>query len=483
MATIYILKIYKPGTKVFRICRVPGSITLDQLHQQIHEWLEFPTYEMYGFFPNNKLLSESGYYAPQMQKRSAADVRLDQLKLQREQRILYVYDMTELMQFYIHVDDIFESDNPEIRLLRQNGYLNFGQEPEPQTNNDPDSWKVYGQEISMEECVITNDPLDLMDTLHCMNIEVEPEWTDQDLAREICLALSQDDLLVFRLLPLHLLQLLTAIWRAQDGDTVNAPYELLVRLSLLGFICLDETEDDRILLYSMEARDWLTGLLESGRIKRYLERYNRWHMIARGMLFTYGVMQMDEFLEIMKRHLQERPTVDEMCDFMMQRMEWNEECHALEDGNDLYWSVPEAEKAAAILEKRKMYTFKYKAIGTREIMDNAETAGWQKVDCGQELFQALQGMAMEPDEIRETLNRIVSDFTHGLEPREVMEDCIPPVNQIGRAAYAKIRHMLRQVRRQLPDYTLKGYSVEEMEKRDPSYHSFEGITILKGGNT
>ena len=60
MSKTYVLKIYKPGTKVYRTALVPGWATLDQLHQKIHEWMEFPTFEMYGFFPNNKLLSESG---------------------------------------------------------------------------------------------------------------------------------------------------------------------------------------------------------------------------------------------------------------------------------------------------------------------------------------------------------------------------------------------------------------------------------------
>ncbi len=486
MSKTYVLKIYKPGTKVYRTALVPGWATLDQLHQKIHEWMEFPTFEMYGFFPNNKLLSESGLYAPQMRdrRRSAADVHLDDLHLRKDQRFLYVYDLEQLMQFYIHVEDVEDHPVDEIRLLRRNGHLNQGRADIPQElPNDPDTWRVESDDISIFECIMSNDMIELVDTLHSMNQTIDPQnGSDvEELAGIIAGALQDDEALVLRMMPLHLMQALRQIWDTPDGAIVTLPYEFLVRLSLLGFIFLYETENERVVVVSREAREWFETLLDKVENMRLVEMYARWNAAARGILCTYGILQMDEFLQFFDRYTMEQPDVDQICDFMMQRMEWNEECCAIEDGKDVYWSLPEPDRAVRILEKRDQTEIGYKQCSQREIYDNAETAGWQHVTVSKELFQALQGMAMDPDEIREALHDIVVGFTKGLEPYEIMETSLPPASQVGKAAYSKVRALLRQARRQLPDYSLKGHTIEEMEKEDPSFKSVEGITILRGG--
>ena len=242
MAKTYVLKIYKPGTKVYRTALVPGWATLDQLHQKIHEWMEFPTYEMYGFFPNNKLLSESGLYAPQMQdrRRSAADFRVDDLHLRKDQRILYVYDMQQLMQFYIHVEDIEDHPVEEIRLLRRNGHLNQAREIMQELPDDPDSWRVESDQISMFECVVSNELLELVDTINSMNLTQKLERDQnpglEEMADLIQNALHEDETLVLRMMPLHLMQALRQIWDTPDGMIITLPYDFLIRLSLLGFV-------------------------------------------------------------------------------------------------------------------------------------------------------------------------------------------------------------------------------------------------------
>ncbi len=480
----YLIKIYKPGTKLYRTALVPGSTRLDQLHEAIHEWMEFPTYEMYGFFLNNKMLSESGYYAPQMQKKRSADqVCLDDLGLFKGQRILYVYDMTELMQFYIHIDEIEDRLIPEIQLLRRNGHLTFYQEPEADPSallQDPDTWRVEDSDLAMLACIASNDIPELLDTAHALNVQVRSHWSAEQVAEAIYTTLQQDPGLAIRMMPLHILHFLEVLWQSAGKDVVTVPFEFLLRMSLLGFVLLDETESDRVVVCSEEARQWFSEILERPANVRMIEKYSRWNAVARGMLYSYGVIQMDDFYQIFCRYIEETPDIDEVCDFMMQRMEWNEECNAVQDEKDLYWSTPAPEKAAIILEKRKETPMKFKKFTRREIIDNAETAGWQHVDCGQELFEALQGAAMENDEVREVLQEIVRDFTKGMEPSEILRDCIPPVTQIGRVAHNKIRMMLREVKRQLPDYTFMGYSIREMESRKPEMRMVEGLRVIKG---
>ena len=346
---------------------------------------------------------------------------------------------------------------------------------------DPDTWRIYMQEISMKDCIASNTRPVLLDTAHCMNIRLQGDQEEDEIAEDILLALKEEDALILRMLPVYLIHTLRQLWQTPDGEILALPYDFILRLSLLGFLMIEETENDRVLHCSEEAQNWFVSLLEKPINMRDFDMYGKWSAVARGILYTYGVIQMDDFYKMFLRYTNEEPDIDEVCDFMMQRMEWNEECHAIQDDEDLYWSIPEPEKADIILKKRRQQPRDYKRFSKKEILENADSAGWQNVEKGQELFEALQGMAINPDDIREILQEIVKDFTKGMEPYEVMRDCIPPENIVGKAAYSKIRMLLREVKRQLPDYTYMGYSIEEIESKDSRIRTIEGIQILRGG--
>lgn len=479
---VYIMKVYKPGTKLYRVLEVPGSATLEELHAHIHEYLEFPTEESYAFFPDNKLFSAAGYYAPQLKKRSAAGVRLSQLHLKQDQRILYVYDLNEVMQFYIHIEDIVGGTIPEIRLLRRNGHISFDMpmKSPAAAEMDPDTWILQCVDEPMEALAASQDKEMLLATAYSMNLEIKKSWSRERIAATIVETLLSNELMAFRMLSLESLRILEAIWRSAEGTQVRIPFEQLLQPSLLGFIRVVEENEVPVLQYSKFGREWMGALLESTSNLVWLETYMRWSDIAKGILRSYGIIQMDDFYGLMKKYIPEKPDVKEACDFMMQRMEWNDECQALQDGEEWYWSITDPEQAQKILGRRQLYDLDYKPLTAREIHENADSAGWQKVTCTQELFSALQGMAKSPDETKEMLTGIVDAFAAGLEPYEVMNVCLPPASQVGRPLYNKIRRFLRMAHRQLPDYGLKGYTEEEAENLFPDLKISEGITIIKG---
>lgn len=482
MPRSYILKLFMPGTKIYRVMEVPGDITLEELHECIHEYMEFPTYEMYAFFPDNKMMSAGGYYAPAMRKRSAADVRLEQLHLRVEQRIMYVYDMAAMKQFYIRVEDIVDGYIDEVRLLRRNGKLPtvHPDTKELETIVEEDTWRVRGVDASIEEMLACNELDALLQMAYTVNLEVQEGWGHEEIAEAIGICLQQDESMVLRMLPIEMLRMLETLWRTADDEIIKLPYEELVRLSMMGFLQIVEEEKGPVIEYSIFAREWIRAVLETPMNLMKIESYMRWTVIARGLIRTYGIVQMDDMHRLVNQYLDNKLDADDMCAFMMQRMELNDLCHALEIDDEWYWSIIEDEAARSVLNRRKMYDIDYKRLTYKEIAANAESAGWQNVDCVQELFDALQGMAKTPDENKEMLTGIVEAMAVGLEPHEVMELCLPPVSKMGRPLFSKIRLLLRKVRRKLPDFGIMGYSSEEAEKMFPEMKSTEGIVVIVG---
>ena len=192
---------------------------------------------------------------------------------------------------------------------------------------------------------------------------------------------------------------------------------------------------------------------------------------------------MDDFHRFMNQYIDMELSANEFCEFMMQRMEWNEWCRAIEYEENWYWTISEEEAAYRMLNRRKLYNIEYKPLTYKEIVANAESAGWQNVEYTQELFNALQGLAKTPEENKEMLTSIVEAMAIGMEPREVMELCLPPASKMGRAAYSKLRHILRKVRRQLPDFGIMGYTEEEAEVLFPEQKSTEGIVVIVGNKS
>ncbi len=479
----YILKIYMPGSKLYRVIEVPGSLTLEELHQSIHKYMGFPTYEMYAFFPDNKLFSSSGYYAPQMRRRSAAGVRLEKLKLRPEQRILYVYDMEKQYEFYIRVEEIHAGYVQEVRLLRRGGQFGDGPGDSAAGGEElpPDSWIVRASDDPMLCFIAKNEKNALLATAYSMNLEVDSDMRTEPLAEAILNKIESDETVVLRMLSTEGLQTLNTVWQTKDGEAVCLSYPLLLQLSLLGFVGLTENDGLRLVWYSKPGKEWFQALLKLPANFFLIDVYSRWNRIARGILNSYGLVLMDDFYRMMEKYIGGKVDVDEMCDFMMQRMEWNEGCQALQDGENWYWSTVDPQHAKRILSRRLLYDLDYKPLTLREICENGESAGWQKIDYGQELQYALEGIAKSPEEATEMMGRIVDAFVEGLEPQEIIETCLPPPSHMGRSAYGRLRHILSGIRRRLPDYGLKGYTQAEAESMFPDRFIKDGFTVIRGG--
>lgn len=478
----YILKLFMPGAKLYRVMEVPGDATLDELHDAIHEYMEFPTYEMYAFFPDNKLMSAAGYYAPQMRKRSAASVRLEQLHLRVEQRFLYVYDMAQIKQFYIRVEEIRDGYAPEIRLLRKNGKLPSGiaDKVELEEIVEEDTWRVRGVHASMVEMLACNEIEALYQVAYTINLEVQEHWNHEELAEAIEICLHADEPMVLRMLPVEMLRMLESIWRTEDEGIIKLPYEYVLRFAMMGFLNVVQEDKGPVIEYSVFASEWIRAILETPNNLMWLETYMQWSAVARGLIRSYGIIHMDDFYHLISQYLDMQLDVDEACEFVMQRLEWNDLCHAIEVDDEWYWSIAEQEAARKILKRRQLYDLEFKPLTYKEILANAESAGWQHVDCAQELFAALQGMAKNQEENKEMLTGIVEAMAVGLEPHEVMDLCLPPVSKVGRPLYSKIRQILRKIRRQLPDFGLMGYTEEEAERMFPDQKSTEGFVVIKG---
>ena len=79
--------------RISRTIEIKGNQTLDDLHESIFESFELEEGHLYSFFMSNKAWDKDSEYShPQAYGRSADNIKISVLNLQKKQKFIYLYD-------------------------------------------------------------------------------------------------------------------------------------------------------------------------------------------------------------------------------------------------------------------------------------------------------------------------------------------------------------------------------------------------------
>ncbi len=105
---------------VIRDLLVPSELNLDDLHIAILQSFQLSPGEMASFYRSNENWDQ-GEEIPLMpfdaQQKSMKDLRVDHVLLEKEDRLLYVYDFLEMWTFFVECISIEEVDTDKIKVL------------------------------------------------------------------------------------------------------------------------------------------------------------------------------------------------------------------------------------------------------------------------------------------------------------------------------------------------------------------------------
>jgi hypothetical protein len=98
---------YLGDPDVWRVIEIAGDQTLDDLHYAIQQAVAFDADHLYSFFMSGRAWDETTEYAsPYTKGRSAARVKIRDLKLRPKQRFLYLFDYGDEHRFEVQLLDI-----------------------------------------------------------------------------------------------------------------------------------------------------------------------------------------------------------------------------------------------------------------------------------------------------------------------------------------------------------------------------------------
>lgn len=497
MAKEYVFRVKPQGSRNnYRVIRIGGRRTLDDLHMAILDAWDFTAEHLYMFSPDGKPYDRNGYYSPyDEENRNAAEAVLEELNLKKGDRWLYLYDFGDDWMFDVTVEGIEEGrGNKKAQVLEGKGEL----EQYPEWNEedwDEENWEeedgeeedfyaameegiqvdVLDEHESMKAILAEHDPEELHMIMEILGIGKEkrpgnPERKtafSRQAAAIIVHELKQRPELLEKILCAEGICLLEKMSRERKiglRDCVVARDDLGM-MNILGLVLLEE-KDGGILYLTREAVEFASRLLEGEKRERLEKRAQRERLFL-SILQFYQVMEKDRLYEMFCALLGEtcgRPEFEEM----LAPMEFGYKLIALKSGTDgvEYLScLEEPDDVQRILGLREFFRIPDYCPKSRQELEEYYQEGNMLPSMPALLDYLIVEKQMEvPDCYRlEKLMRAGAD--QGLAFTDIENEVREVLGENNMRLTKRVREMMTQIMEECPSAALKGYSMEQFRQQ------------------
>lgn len=295
---------------VYRIIRIDGSNTLDDLCYKILSSFDFDNDHLYMFSLKRKKYDSEGYYHPEVREQKSADeVSLNELYLKVRNKFLFLYDFGDNWLFDITVKKIEQSDILTMTFVKeQKGEIS--QYPDWEDEEWEDEYEEFYENsgmqnkyvfmnsgMSMNEFLAKNKPSELKSIMKILGIKVPKvvKKASKTYAEEIVKFLtSNKEKLIDLLTPSAAYYLLCM---ADDNATFTPELMELLSLDVLINVGLVQISDEYE-SFTIEIADELYEFAEffsNSEIVEMINKSHEWQKIISALMNIYGVADL-EFL-------------------------------------------------------------------------------------------------------------------------------------------------------------------------------------------
>lgn len=489
----------------YRVIRIGGRRTLDDLHMAILDAYDFTADHLYMFSPDRKPYDRNGYYSPYDEEgRSAAEAVLERLGLKEGDKWLYLYDFGDDWMFDVTVKSVEEGrGNAKARVLEGKGelvqYPDWEEDDGEGWEDEDEDWLSFGDmddldgedfdeedlRLAMEEWIQVDvldesegmevllaghEPEELHMIMAALEIEKEgksgkqkKETTSSKQAAAIANALKQRPELLEKLLCAEAICLLDRMSRDRKislRDCIAARDDLGM-MDILGLILLEE-RDGGILYLTPEAIEFVSHIMEGESGKRMEKKAER-ERLFQSILQFYQVMEADRLYEMFCALYMEDCSRQEFEEMFLpmeagyKLMDLKQE----KDGVKYLSCLEDPDDVRRILSRREAFQVADYCPKTREELEEC-----RRGDIMPELLDYLivEKRMEVPDCYRlEELLKAGADlgFSFSMIEDEVREI----LNENSMRLTKRVREMMTRIMDEYPSASLKGYSMKQFREQ------------------
>ncbi len=328
------------------------------------------------------------------------------------------------------------------------------------------------------EELATNPQVNLMVVCERLGAPFNDGEAEISLADKVAEKLYDQPQLVTRMLQQEAIEFLLQCWE-MEGESLVAQMYLreLEQLHFLGFLSY---EDDTIYI-NMEAKDKFFFALKSHRTQEQMEDYTRLENILFGMLFLYGVLDIYECYEIIRDHMIEDMTYDDLEEFVMYRVVFWQSgvllrnqanlrlllaSREVDDRNDVFikWSINKDISWKIYSEEQ------YKELALANGIGN-----WDGIP---ELYDfIMQNVENDQYKVMMIVKSLVVKIQNGVTCTEIISAYTSLLEKDAKEEQRTLSELILKLYKTVPVYALKGHTREELEEEETD-HRFQ---VIPGG--
>ena len=439
-----------------RVIRIGGRRTLDELHGEILKAYGLTANHLYMFSPDGEPYDRNGYYSPydEEAEKHADEAVLDDLKLKKGDKWLYLYDFGEDRMFDVAVDGV-EQEEPDL--------FAGGAGVRVDLLSGDDRMESILAGCGQEELQVIREILEIGEEKKPAERKAEKQLRKRE-AGEIVRMLRQRPELLERLVSAKGILLLMRMRKNRNisvRECVAEQKDLSV-MNALGLTFAEERRDDVLYLTQDAAR--LADHFQEAERRERLEKSAEREVLLLSILQFYQVMEADRLYEMFCT------LYGEECS----RKEFDNMAFVLEFGWSLSGVLDEEENLCVtsrdpvggqrILAVRELYPVPDYCPKSRSELESCYRDGIHPsaMPALMEYLIMEKGMLVQDCRQLEELLKEGADLALSLTD---IEDAVREVlKNYGMRLTKRLREMMSGVMEEYPSAALKGYSMREYRK-------------------
>lgn len=348
--------------------------------------------------------------------------------------------------------------------------------------------KIYTMEREMASVIGQNAKENLYAFIKRMNHPVEEHWEKEVLAAALRdLVVERPEYLLY-IYDKECLEFLLRLWESEELELTRAEWSMLGQLRLLGIVDYGyperaKQEIDSIYL-TEEAREHFYFYLKSKSTRHFMNKYEDWESILRGMMSFYGILSFSRLYFYFCKVCQE-PVDDEVLHlFLSVRLSLlSFGSFAVEKGSQTeYYQNYEISNPEKVLDYRteeQRMEYYLPSYDTLYFIGNNNGLGeWEGVHRLADLLMNELGTEYYKTVV------VIKSCVLMLQNGETLEDTLAQFTQWcpeSDGYEVEIKKAVRQLYDTVPIYRLKGWSREKLRQKDQKHHY--AFRVIQGGKS
>ncbi len=469
---------------VYRIIKIDGNQTLDDLSDEILSAFDFDKDHLYMFSLSRNRYDSEGYFHPEVKdKKNAAEVSLNEINLKVRNKFLFLYDFGDEWLFDITVKKIEQSDILSLTHVKEQAgvieqYPNWDEEEweeeyeEFMNGTDSENKiEILDSKFSMIDLLSNNKPSELKAIMKKLGIKVTKvsKGASKAYATEIVKYLSNNKERLLEVLTPSAAYLLLCI-ASKDNDVILLEIMKTLSLDILinfGLLEIGEENGVNSIEVTKEFNMFSSFFSERKRMET-IKLSHECQKVIIALINLYGVVELEFLHQTLSEYLKRKINFEILEKTVIAPLVYWDELNVFEiEDIKIATLFNETQTNLILVDRNNFDVYNYKNFKDNEISVVISEGVAGLVSSSNDLIDYLVlEKGMDPSMAAIFIAELSISCLIAEDKDNILQDCEEKMNDYSIKLTKKVKNIILKIIQQHPCTLLMGYSWDEYNNRN-----------------